>query len=224
MCESSPSPIHRSDGLPCLRARRFFFRCGRRRRREALLAQENCEPRRRRYDGGPALRLTCDDYGHPRYVYKRARVGIMAAMAFAVLCFAFEPLADTQAWIGRPTLRKSCRAGNKAATHEHDFLSLYAAAAAADSPLLLHDSKAPPPSQGLHAHATHTQSSSMFSSFSLPLVAIRPPCSSYLAPRSIAIVVLGRSAGSRAWQFLIPAWINRQGRKLNQASQLVISS
>ncbi|XP_062193730.1 transcription factor BIM2-like isoform X8 [Phragmites australis] len=41
-------------------------------------------------------------------------------------------------------------AGNKAATHEHDFLSLYTATAAAkDSPLPLHDSKAPPPSQGL---------------------------------------------------------------------------
>ncbi|XP_062193726.1 transcription factor BIM2-like isoform X5 [Phragmites australis] len=40
--------------------------------------------------------------------------------------------------------------GNKAATHEHDFLSLYTATAAAkDSPLPLHDSKAPPPSQGL---------------------------------------------------------------------------
>lgn len=36
--------------------------------------------------------------------------------------------------------------GNKAATHEHDFLSLYAAAAAAkDAPLLLHDSKAAAP-------------------------------------------------------------------------------
>ncbi|XP_062193723.1 pentatricopeptide repeat-containing protein At3g12770-like isoform X2 [Phragmites australis] len=42
------------------------------------------------------------------------------------------------------------QAGNKAATHEHDFLSLYTATAAAkDSPLPLHDSKAPPPSQGL---------------------------------------------------------------------------
>lgn len=47
--------------------------------------------------------------------------------------------------------------GNKAATHEHDFLSLYAAAAAAkDAPLLLHDSKAPPPaSQGNFLLKTH---------------------------------------------------------------------
>ncbi|RLN34636.1 pentatricopeptide repeat-containing protein [Panicum miliaceum] len=37
--------------------------------------------------------------------------------------------------------------GNKAATHEHDFLSLYTAAAK-DAPLQLHDSKPPPPSQG----------------------------------------------------------------------------
>ncbi|WVZ65294.1 hypothetical protein U9M48_014685 [Paspalum notatum var. saurae] len=36
--------------------------------------------------------------------------------------------------------------GNKAATHEHDFLSLYTAAANnKDAPLLLHDSKPPPP-------------------------------------------------------------------------------
>ncbi|ONM22428.1 Transcription factor BIM3 [Zea mays] len=49
--------------------------------------------------------------------------------------------------------------GNKAATHEHDFLSLYAAAAAAaaakDAPLLLHDSKTPPPSQGNFLLKTH---------------------------------------------------------------------
>ncbi|KXG35840.1 hypothetical protein SORBI_3002G236200 [Sorghum bicolor] len=49
--------------------------------------------------------------------------------------------------------------GNKAGTHEHDFLSLYAAAAAAkDAPLLLHhDSKAPPPpaSQGNFLLKTH---------------------------------------------------------------------
>ncbi|XP_035816250.1 transcription factor BIM1 isoform X5 [Zea mays] len=45
--------------------------------------------------------------------------------------------------------------GNKAATHEHDFLSLYAAAAAKDAPLLLHDSKAPPPSQGNFLLKTH---------------------------------------------------------------------
>ncbi|XP_039795593.1 transcription factor BIM2-like isoform X2 [Panicum virgatum] len=39
--------------------------------------------------------------------------------------------------------------GNKAATHEHDFLSLYTAAANyKDAPLQLHDSKPPPPSQG----------------------------------------------------------------------------
>ncbi|PAN12939.1 hypothetical protein PAHAL_2G302200 [Panicum hallii] len=41
--------------------------------------------------------------------------------------------------------------GNKAATHEHDFLSLYTATTAAankDSPLQLHDSKPLPPSQG----------------------------------------------------------------------------
>ncbi|XP_062198725.1 transcription factor BIM2-like isoform X2 [Phragmites australis] len=42
-----------------------------------------------------------------------------------------------------------CIQGNKAATHEHDFLSLHTAAAAKDSPLQLHDSKPPPPSQGL---------------------------------------------------------------------------
>ncbi|GJN33704.1 hypothetical protein PR202_gb22325 [Eleusine coracana subsp. coracana] len=42
------------------------------------------------------------------------------------------------------------QAGNKAATHEHDFLSLYTPASAAkDSPLQLHaESKPPPPSQG----------------------------------------------------------------------------
>ncbi|CAD6224542.1 unnamed protein product [Miscanthus lutarioriparius] len=47
--------------------------------------------------------------------------------------------------------------GNKAATHEHDFLSLYAAATAAkEAPLLLHDSKAPPPaSQGNFLLKTH---------------------------------------------------------------------
>lgn len=49
--------------------------------------------------------------------------------------------------------------GNKAATHEHDFLSLYAAAAATaakETPLLLHDSKAPPPgSQGNFLLKTH---------------------------------------------------------------------
>ncbi|CAD6218841.1 unnamed protein product [Miscanthus lutarioriparius] len=45
--------------------------------------------------------------------------------------------------------------GNKAATHEHDFLSLYAAAAK-DAPLLLHDFKAPPPaSQGNFLLKTH---------------------------------------------------------------------
>jgi hypothetical protein len=46
-------------------------------------------------------------------------------------------------------------AGNKAATHEHDFLSLHTAAAVAankDSQLQLHaaGSKPPPPSHGLH--------------------------------------------------------------------------
>uniref|UniRef100_K3ZSM4 BHLH domain-containing protein n=1 Tax=Setaria italica TaxID=4555 RepID=K3ZSM4_SETIT len=45
--------------------------------------------------------------------------------------------------------------GNKAATHEHDFLSLYTAAAAKDSPLQLHDSKSPPPSQGNFFLKTH---------------------------------------------------------------------
>lgn len=47
--------------------------------------------------------------------------------------------------------------GNKAATHEHDFLSLYSAAAK-DSPLLLRDSKPPPPppsSQGNFLLKTH---------------------------------------------------------------------
>ncbi|KAL5201314.1 hypothetical protein ABZP36_035668 [Zizania latifolia] len=40
--------------------------------------------------------------------------------------------------------------GNKATTHEHDFLSLYTVAAAAKGPALqLHDAKPPPPSQGL---------------------------------------------------------------------------
>ncbi|XP_039819827.1 transcription factor BIM2-like isoform X3 [Panicum virgatum] len=39
--------------------------------------------------------------------------------------------------------------GNKAATHEHDFLSLYTAATASkDAPLQLHDSMPHPPSQG----------------------------------------------------------------------------
>ncbi|XP_066390413.1 transcription factor BIM2-like isoform X4 [Miscanthus floridulus] len=53
--------------------------------------------------------------------------------------------------------------GNKPATHQHDFLSLYAAAAAKDAPLLLHDSEvllhdseAPPPvSQGNFLLKTH---------------------------------------------------------------------
>ncbi|CAL5073815.1 unnamed protein product [Urochloa decumbens] len=47
--------------------------------------------------------------------------------------------------------------GNKAATHEHDFLSLYTATAAAkDSrPVQLHDSKSPPPSQGSFFLKTH---------------------------------------------------------------------
>ncbi|GJM98518.1 hypothetical protein PR202_ga15541 [Eleusine coracana subsp. coracana] len=52
----------------------------------------------------------------------------------------------------RILLVELARAGNKAATHEHDFLSLYTPAAAAkDSPLQLHaESKPPPPlpSQG----------------------------------------------------------------------------
>ncbi|CAN6218059.1 unnamed protein product [Urochloa humidicola] len=48
--------------------------------------------------------------------------------------------------------------GNKAATHEHDFLSLYTATATAtkDSrPLQLHDSKSPPSSQGNFFLKTH---------------------------------------------------------------------
>ncbi|CAL5087853.1 unnamed protein product [Urochloa decumbens] len=45
--------------------------------------------------------------------------------------------------------------GNKAATHEHDFLSLCTAAAKDSRPLQLHDSKSPPPSQGSFFLKTH---------------------------------------------------------------------
>jgi len=102
----------------------------------------------------------------------------------------------------------SVRAGNQAATHEHDFLSLYAAAAK-DAPLLLHDSKAPPPvSQGLHLHVFFTLSSSsiswqFYSRFD------RPPSS---------IVVLGRSAACSS--LFVPGSTGEE----NLASQLVITN
>ena len=68
------------------------------------------------------------------------------------------------------------RAGNKAATHEHDFLSLYAAAAAAkEAPLLLHDSKAPPPaSQGLQACFLHSLFLDLMAIAATPSFDLRP--------------------------------------------------
>jgi hypothetical protein len=68
----------------------------------------------------------------------------------------------------------SVRAGNKAATHEHDFLSLYAAAAK-EAPLLLHDSKAPPPgSQGREACFLHSLFLDLMAILATPSFDLRP--------------------------------------------------
>lgn len=163
------SPIHRrdrGDGLPCLRLLPV----------RAVVGGRGKATGRREFRGdGGAPRLTCDDYGHPRYVRTHARTHVcfekherkgMAAPWPAFCCAVRVTLESLAGHVHHESIDRSpnswgkfCRAGNKAATHEHDFLSLYAAATAAaakDSTLLLHDSKAPPPppSQGLHAQNT----------------------------------------------------------------------
>nr|CAB3457343.1 unnamed protein product [Digitaria exilis] len=94
-------------------------------------------------DGARAVR------GGVEFTCRRARPGEPGRWVRRATCGEF---AGKRAVAGDG----SSRAGNKAATHEHDFLSLYTAASAAkDSPLQLHDSKSPPPSKGSFFLTTH---------------------------------------------------------------------